>query len=95
VCGSATTEMTSRTAGLDGACQPCLSFTSRAALGASVMTSEAYRKLGTTDKVTTCEFCGRENLSSTAVLEVHGDHGQIIGTRYACAACTAQATRSA
>jgi hypothetical protein len=63
----------------------------RARLGASGM---AYRKLGTTSQVSACTFCGRKNLNSTTVLEVHGDHGQVIGTAYACAVCAAGAAGS-
>jgi hypothetical protein len=60
----------------------------RARLGASGM---AYRKLGTTSQVSACTFCGWKNLSSTTVLKAHRDHGQVIGTAYACAVCAAGA----
>ncbi len=54
------------------------------------MAGDAYRVLGTTDDVTACQFCGHKNLAVTTVLEVHGDHGQIIVTKYACAGCAAK-----
>lgn len=68
----------------------CISFNERTQEVSGrgpTMAGEAYRELGTTSEVTACQFCHRKRLHVTTVLEVHGDHGQIIGTAYACADC--------
>jgi hypothetical protein len=52
----------------------------------------AYRILGTTDEVTTCEHCGRDDLRGTVVLAALDDEGDDTGERiYFGSTCGAKA----
>jgi hypothetical protein len=48
--------------------------------------STTVRFLGTTDDVTTCECCGRQDLKSTVALDLDGDSGQPTYYGVVCAA---------
>lgn len=50
-----------------------------------------YRVLGTTDEVTTCEICGREELKGTIVLGVLDADGNVEAEMYAGSSCGAKA----
>jgi hypothetical protein len=50
-----------------------------------------YRILGTTDDVTTCDCCGRENLKKTVALAALDADGNEIGTVYYGVDCAAKA----
>ncbi len=51
-----------------------------------------YRVLGTTDEITRCEHCGRDDLRSTVVLAVLDDEGNDTGERvYFGSTCGAKA----
>lgn len=50
-----------------------------------------YRVLGTTDDVTTCEICGREELKGTIVLGVLDADGNVEAEIYAGSSCGARA----
>lgn len=51
----------------------------------------AFRVLGTTDDVTTCELCGRDELKGTIRLGVLDADGNVEGTVYYGASCGAKA----
>lgn len=50
-----------------------------------------YRVLGTTDAVTTCEICGRDELRGTIVLGVLDADGNVEAEIYAGSSCGAKA----
>lgn len=50
-----------------------------------------YRVLGTTDEVTTCEICGRDELKGTIVLGVLDADGNVEAEMYAGSSCGAKA----
>lgn len=50
-----------------------------------------YRTAGTTDDVTTCDLCGREELASVVRLELVDAHGTVHGEVFAGTTCAAAA----
>lgn len=48
-----------------------------------------YRTAGTTDDITTCDLCGREELQGTVILEHVDAHGTVLGETYAGSTCAA------
>lgn len=54
-------------------------------------TTAAYRVLGTTDEVTTCDICGKVELKGTIVLGVLDADGNVEAELYAGSSCGAKA----
>lgn len=50
-----------------------------------------FKVLGTTDEVTTCEYCGRPELKGTVVLDILDVDGNSEGTAYYGTGCAATA----
>lgn len=55
-------------------------------------TGPAYRVLGTTDELTTCQICGKPELRGTVVLEALDADGGTEGITYAGSTCAAKLT---
>jgi hypothetical protein len=55
------------------------------------MTTNGYRMVGTTDDVTTCDQCGKQELRGTVVLEWLDTDGQPEGVAYFGSTCAARA----
>lgn len=53
--------------------------------------SHAFTVLGTTQDVTSCDCCGRDDLKKTVVLGVLDDDGSVLSETYYGAACAAKA----
>lgn len=58
-----------------------------------IKTAILFRVIGTTDEVTTCEYCGRVELKGTVVLEVLDVDGNREDTVYYGTGCAATAGR--
>lgn len=53
-------------------------------------TNLTYRTAGTTDDITTCDICGKEELAGTVRLEIVADHGAVEGEVFAGTTCAAK-----
>ena len=49
-----------------------------------------YRTAGTTDEITTCDICGREELAGTVRLEMVTAHGVVEGEVFAGTTCASK-----
>lgn len=50
-----------------------------------------YRTAGTTDDVTTCDLCGREELAAVVILQLVDENDVVQGEVFAGTTCAAQA----
>lgn len=59
----------------------------------TAQTQKVYRVIGSTNDITTCEYCGRDELKGTVVLAILDADGNTEGTVYFGTGCAATAGR--